>query len=182
RARRRLVTGGDGAARGLRPADILVGDPLWQYLDAAAAAADLDRGRRLDDHRPLGPGLQNGEVLTARAHQRRADTIALDQYQALEETADIVIFIFFAGVTGRGERRQSDLLDGTVVGALQPQPFAQRGAGGHAVDLHDTLAAILGKRRHRLGDGCSLAGEPDDIARCDARKAHVGRIETGKAT
>src|SRR5262249_8671142 len=131
------------------------------------------------------PGLQNGEVLTARAHQRRADTIALDQYQALEETADIVIFIFFAGVTRRGERRQSDLLGGTVVGALQPQPFAQRGAGivtGHGVDLHDALAAILGKRRHRLGDGCSLAGEPDDIARCDAREAHVGRIETGKAT
>src|SRR5262249_58913620 len=25
-------------------------------------------------------------------------------------------------------------------------------------------------------------GEPNDIARCDARKAHVGRIETGKAT
>src|SRR5262249_22324928 len=115
----------------------------------------------------------------------RADTIALDQYQALEETTEIVIFIFFAGVTRRGERRQSDLLGGMVVGALQPQPFAQRGAGivtGHAVDLHDTLAAILGKRRHRLGDGCSLAGEPDDIARCDARKAHVGRIETSKAT
>src|SRR5262249_24657359 len=104
----------------------------------AAAAADLDRSGRLDDHRPLGPGLQNGEVLTARAHQRRADTIALDQYQALEETADIVIFIFFAGVTRRGERRQSDLLGGAVVGGLQPQPFAQRGAGivtGHAVDF-----------------------------------------------
>src|SRR5262245_60945361 len=115
-AQRQLDHLADGAELALQPADILVGDPLWQYLDAAAAAADFDRSRRLDDHRPLGPGLQDGEVLTARAHQRRADTIALDQYQALEETADIVIFIFFAGVTRRGERRQSDLLGGTVVG------------------------------------------------------------------
>src|SRR5215469_10709370 len=128
-AQRQLDHLADGTELALQPADILVGDPLWQYLDAAAAAADLDRSGRLDDHRPLGPGLQNGEVLTASAHQRRADTIALDQYQALEETADIVIFIFFAGVTRRGERGQSDLLGGTVVGALQPQPFAQRGAG-----------------------------------------------------
>src|SRR5262249_45331974 len=66
-AQRQLDHLADGAELALQPADILVGDPLWQYLDAAAAAADLDRSRRLDDHRPLGPGLQNGEVLTARA-------------------------------------------------------------------------------------------------------------------
>src|SRR5262249_27159211 len=158
----------DGAELALQPADILVGDPLRQHLDAAAAAADLDRGHRLDDHRPLGPGLQHGEVPAARAHQHRADTVAGEQHQAFEEAADIVIFALFAGVTQRGERRQPDLLGGTVIGALQSQPFAQPGPGivtGQAIDLHDVFPAILRKRRHRFGNGCPLSGQPNDIAR-----------------
>ena len=128
--------------------------------------------------------MQNGEVLAARAHQRRTDAVTLEQYQSFEKTADITIFAPFARVTQRRERCESDLLGGTVLGALQSQPFAQPGPGivtGQAIDLHDVFPAILGKRRHRFGNGCFLSDQPNGIARRDARQRHVGRIDPGKA-
>ena len=75
-AQRQLDHLADGGEFALQPADILVGDALRQHFDVAAAAADLDRRRLLDDDRSFRHGLQHGEVLTARAHERGADTVA----------------------------------------------------------------------------------------------------------
>ena len=182
-AQRQLDHLADGGEFALQPADILVGNSLRQHLDVAAAAADLDRRRLLDDDRTFRHGLQHGEVLTARAHERGADTVAFAQSQTLEKTADIMVLAFLAHVAWRADRGQTDLPGGMVLRALQAQPFAERHAGivaGQAVDLHHALAAIIGKRRHRLGNGLPLAGEEDQVARLDAEQNHVRGIDTDK--